>query len=218
MSSPPFAVIFDMDGVLIDSVELNWQAHNEVLAQYGVHVNVDQLDGYVGRALGDQVAELNRNYGLDIDTAEFESAIVPIENRLQAHIKPKPGVLGLIKELTERGVPIAVGTSSPREIALKRLQTAGLVAHFDTIVTRNEVERHKPDPSVYLYAAKALGVEPRNCIVIEDAPAGLAAAHNAAMKCCMVKVPYVSAVDRREADLVVSTLAEVKPDELERLL
>ena len=218
MTSQPLAVIFDMDGVLIETVQLNWQAHNEILAQYGVHVNTDQLADFVGRALGDQVAEINRRFGLEIDTAEFEAAIMPIEDRLMAQIKPKPGVVELIKALNKQAVPIAVGTSTPRDTALKRLQTAGLLPYFDVIVTRNEVERHKPDPSVYLFAAKALCVEPKVCVVIEDAPSGLAAAHNAAMKCCAVEVPYVPPRDMRAADLVVPTLAGVTPNELEHLL
>ncbi len=207
-----------MDGVLIDSVEPNWQAHNEVLATYGVHIREDQLAGYVGRALSDQIADINRQYGVKIDLAEFEAAIAPIQDRLHAHVKPKAGVIELIKALLEQKVAIAVGTSTPREVALKRLQVAGILQYFDIIVTRNEVERHKPDPSVYLFAAKALKLEPRRCVVIEDAPSGLTAAHNANMKCCMVVVPYVPAKLITSADLVVPTLAGVQPKTLEDLL
>ncbi len=218
MTSQPFAVIFDMDGVLIDTVQLNWQAHNEFLARYDVHISGDQLADYVGRALDDQVAMINQRYDLAIKTAEFEAAIASVEDRLHTHVKPKPGVIQLIQELNRLEVPIAVGTSTPRAAALKRLKTAGLLHYFDIIVTRDEVENHKPDPSVYLYAAKQLKQQPKTCVVIEDAPSGLAAAHNAAMKCCVVEVPYVPVQAVYEADLVVTSLEEVTPQGLERLL
>jgi HAD superfamily hydrolase (TIGR01509 family) len=213
-----FGVIFDMDGVLIDSVGRNWQAHNEVLAQYGVHVRDDEIADYVGRALPDQLATIKQRFGVDIDLATFEEAIAPIEDRLHAHVVAKPGVTNLIKALIGLKVPIAVGTSTPRDAALKRLRTAGIDHYFEVIATRDEVERHKPDPSVYLYAARQLKLEPGRCIVIEDAPSGLAAAHNAAMKCVAVTVPYVPEARMRAADLVVTSLEQVTPTALELLL
>jgi HAD superfamily hydrolase (TIGR01509 family) len=218
MAPLPFAVIFDMDGVLVDTVKLNWRAHNEVLAQYGVHVRDDELFQYVGRALGDQLGMINQHYGLTIDLPSFEAAIAPIEDQLHANIKPKPGVVALIERLVEQKIPIAVGTSSPREVTLKRLRMAGLVQFFDVIVTRNEVERHKPDPSVYLYAARQLGRDPKRCIVIEDAPSGLLAAHNAGMKCCAVEVPYVPSKLMRAAELHIPSLDQLNVKELEALL
>jgi beta-phosphoglucomutase len=218
MSLRSFGVIFDMDGVLIDSVRLNWKAHNEVLAQYGVHVRDDEIADYVGRALGDQLAMINQRYGLAIDLPAFEAAIAPIEDRYHAHITAKPGVIELVKELARLKIPIAVGTSSPRDVALKRLRTAGIVHYFDAIVTRNEVEHHKPDPEVYLYAARQLGRDPRQCIVIEDAPSGLLAAHNAGAKCCVVEVPYVPAKRMQAADLLVTSLEHVTPTTLELML
>ena len=218
MTASGFGVIFDMDGVLIDSVGRNWEAHNEVLAKYGIHVNNDEVADYVGRALSEQITMINQRHGVDIDLAEFEAAITPIEDRLHAHIKPKPGVVALIKALKKDNIPISVGTSAPRDAALKRLRTAGIDHYFDAIVTRDEVQRHKPDPSVYLFAARQLGLEPRRCIVIEDAPSGLLAAHNAAMKCVAVEVSYVPATRMRAADLVVASLEQVTPTALEVLL
>ena len=218
MNLRSFGVIFDMDGVLVDTVQLNWKAHNEVLAQYGVHVRDDEIADYIGRALGDQVAMINQRYGLSIELAAFEAAIAPLEDRYHAHITAKPVVVALVKELTRLGIPVGVGTSSPRDVALKRLRTAGIVHHFDTIATRNEVEHHKPDPEVYLYAARQLKRDPRQCVVIEDAPSGLLAAHNAGAKCCAVSVPYVPQKRMQAADLYVESLEHVTPTVLELML
>jgi HAD superfamily hydrolase (TIGR01509 family) len=218
MNPRALGVIFDMDGVLVDTVGRNWQAHNEILAQYGVQIHDTEIGDFVGRALGDQLQMINERYGLKLDAAEFESSIAKLQDHLQAHVKPKPGVVRLIEELQRLKVPIAVGTSSPREVALKRLNTAGLIHHFETIVTRDEVEHHKPNPEVYLFAAKELVRDPRHCVVIEDAPSGLLAAHNAGAKCVAVTVSYVDPKRMESADLVVRSLEGVTAEALALLL
>ncbi len=208
MNPRALGVIFDMDGVLVDTVGRNWQAHNEVLAKYGVQIHNDEIADFVGRALPDQLEMINQRYGLKLEVPEFEATIAKIQDRLQAHVKPKPGVVRLIEELQRLKVPIAVGTSSPREVALKRLNTAGLIHYFDTIVSRGEVVHHKPNPEVYLFAAKELSRDPRHCVVIEDAPSGILAAHNAGAKCVALTVSYVDPKRMEAADLVVKTLEE----------
>jgi HAD superfamily hydrolase (TIGR01509 family) len=212
------AVIFDMDGVLIDSVALNWQAYNEVLANYGVHVADEELHRYVGRTLAHQVEMLNKDYGLGLDALDFQDATDKVKLDLFAHIEPKPGVVDLLKDLRERNIPIAVGSSATTALVKSRLTTAGIFDLFDAIVTEEDVSTHKPNPEVFLAAAEKLGVEAAKSVVIEDAPVGVEAAKNAEMKSCAVLTPYVLKEQLGNADLVVSSLEDVKANDLEALV
>jgi len=216
--SSDIAVIFDMDGVLIDSVALNWQAYNQVLADYGVHVPDDELHRYVGRTLAHQVEMLNKEFGLRLSASEFQNATDRVKTDLFAHIEPKPGVVRLLKSLRAREIPMAVGSSASTALVKHRLTTAGIFDRFDAVVTEEDVSTHKPNPEVFLTAAKKLGVEAAKSIVIEDAPVGVEAAKSAGMKSCAVLTPYVRKDQLGEADLVVPSLEDLKVEELEALV
>ena len=102
-----------------------------------------------------------------------------------------------------------VATSSTTALAKKRLELASLLDYFPKLVTADHVTKHKPDPAVYLEAAKTLGIDPAKCLVFEDAPAGVQAAKAAGMKCIAVSSPYVDAKQLAQADRVVASLKEV---------
>lgn len=218
-SEPPLATIFDMDGVLIDSVGLNWQAYNDVLSsQYGVHVPEDEIGNYVGRTLEDQTALLSHQYHVDIDAVKFDHDTAMIKQRLFANIQPKPGVVKLLQSLADAGIPRAVGTSMPLEITKARLTTAGIWQFFDAFVTEEDVQNHKPEPDVFLRAADLLHAAYSNCVVFEDAPTGVEAAHRGGLKCLAVVTPIVGRDRLTDADTIVDSLEQVDLGLLESLI
>lgn len=211
------AAIFDMDGVLVDSVRLNWQAMNEVLVPYNVQVTDEEIKKYLGRTLKDQVGMLNVDYGLQLDYNQFNAATQQIKTQLFASIAPKDGVKELLQGLQQDGTPMAVATSMPRDLTEQRLRAAGILDYFDALVTEDDVERHKPDPEVFVKAAEKLGVAASSCVVFEDAPSGVTAAKAAEMKCVAVRTQYVEADHLKDADVRVATLAEITPSQLREL-
>ena len=201
-----FAVIFDIDGVLIDSVEINWQAYNQVLEEYNCHIKEQEIHNYVGMSLKDQVKLLNHKQKINIDYEEFEHKTNRIKDLLFQNTQPKEGAVKLLEELEGANIAIAAGTSLPREIAHERLFQAHILKYFDICVVEEDVELHKPYPDVYLLASEKLGVHPDRCIVIEASPAGIQAAKQAHMKCIAVKTPYVAKNMLDNADKLVTSL------------
>ena len=204
------AVIFDMDGVLIDSVGMNWQSYNAVLkGDYGVEVATNDIHKYVGRTLIDQIDMLNADYNINIDEDSFTTKTNEIKKEMFKSLQPMLGVKELLESLRANGIPVAVGTSSNLEITEDKLRVTGLLEYFDAIVTSDHVSKHKPEPDVYLECAKQLGVKAKDCIVIEDAPAGIDSARAAGMKCLAVETPYVDTEQLRKADRVVDSLESI---------
>lgn len=209
MNKQNIAVIFDMDGVLIDSVRFHWQAMNQVLAKYNIHIDDSQLRNYVGQSVTHQLHQIGEKFQASLDIDQIIKELKPIKEELQKGIQPKEGVEQLIKLLHENSVPIAIGTSSTTEDTKRKLNDAGIFHNFETLVTHDDVVKHKPDPTVYLMAAEKLHIQPSKCIVIEDAPSGIEAAKRAGMKCIAVTASYTTDDDLRAADAVVHSLLEV---------
>lgn len=218
MSKQDFAVIFDMDGVLIDSVRFHWQAMNQVLANYNIHVEDDQLRNYIGQSVIHQLNQISEKFQTPLDIDLIIEELKPIKEELQKGIQPKEGVKRLIELLHENSIPIAIGTSSTTADTKRKLTDAGIFHNFETLVTHDDVTKHKPDPTVYLTAAEKLHMPPSQCIVIEDAPSGIEAAKRAGMKCVAVLAPYTSEEDLRKADVVVHSLLDVNMELLSELL
>ncbi len=209
MSKQDVAVIFDMDGVLIDSVLFHWQAMNQVLARYAIHIEDSELRNYVGRPVAHQLKQISEKFDIPLDIDVIVETLKPIKEELQKDMRPKEGVVELIELLRRNGIPIAIGTSSTMADTTQKLTDAGILHYFETLVTHDDVTSHKPDPAVYLAAAEKLHMPPSQCIVIEDAPSGIEAAKRAGMKCVAVLAPYTTVSDLHEADTVVRSLAGV---------
>ena len=198
-----------MDGVLIDSVGFHWRAMNQVLAKYNIHIDDSQLKNYIGQPVIHQLNQISEKFKTSLDTEAIVEELKPIKEKLQKGIQPKEGVEQLLELLHKNNVPIAIGTSNTMANAIQRLSDAGVFHHFETLVTQDDVVKHKPDPAVYLAAAEKLNIEPSRCVVIEDAPSGIEAAKRANMRCIAVTAPYTTKDDLSEADSVVRSLLEV---------
>jgi len=203
-------VLFDLDGVLVDSEELSIRASNEVLGAHGIVRTKEELSRVFGRRSLDNYTELIEFRGLDLDPRELVSEKEEFYFKLiQGNLEPKQGVVDLIEELEESGFLIAVVSSSGLERLERTLIEIGLIEEFDLVVSGDCCEIGKPDPAPYLHAAKELGVDVRECIVIEDAEAGVKSGKAAGMKVVAVRNKNTHGQDLGSADLVVSELSEV---------
>ncbi|MER5297176.1 HAD family phosphatase [Streptomyces pharetrae] len=185
------SVIFDLDGTLVDSEPNYYEAGRQILAEHGVpdYTWADH-ERYVGISTLDTIADWKRRYGLDAPTEDLFAA----KNRrylelARVETPTYPEMRKFVELLAAEGVPTAVASGSSLEAIDAILAATGLDAFLRTVVSADEVARGKPAPDVFLEAARRLGVDPADCVVLEDAAPGAAAAHAAGMRC--VAVPYV---------------------------
>ncbi|MDB5473431.1 MAG: family phosphatase [Devosia sp.] len=185
--SPFKAVIFDMDGTLLDTESVFRTIVFEVCTELGFEMTDAVHMGMVGSSHERTNQLLVEAYGVSFPYSMFdERCRVIMRERSQGGVPVKIGARELIDELRERGIPTAVATSSRRVHADTHLGAAGLLDLFDTVVTRDDVIHPKPNPEPYLLAAQRLGVDPLQCLAIEDSYAGVQAGHAAGMQTVMV--------------------------------
>lgn len=184
----PFkAVIFDMDGTLLDTESVFKTIVYEVCTELGFEMTEAVHLSMVGGSHERTNALLLEAYGVSFPYTIFdERCRVIMRERSHGGVPIKIGARELVSELHDRGIPLAVATSSRNPHAVHHLGTAGLLDLFDTVVTRDDVVNPKPHPEPYLMAAGRLGVDPRDCLALEDSFAGVTAAHAAGMQTIMV--------------------------------
>ena len=182
------ALIFDLDGTLVDSMPAHfkaWCAALEDQGQAGVFPE-DVFYAMGGRPTRDIVEIINGEQGLSLDADRVAASKKRhYLKRFLSEVELMPSVATIIKE--HRGkVPMAVATGSSREVAEKTLQMLEISDWFDEVVSSNEVENGKPAPDVFLEAASRLAVDPQDCVVFEDARSGIIAAREAGMEVVVV--------------------------------
>ena len=184
----PFeAVIFDMDGTILDTESVFRTIVFEVCTELGFEMTDAVHRSMVGGSHEHTSRLLIESYGVTFPYALFdERCRVIMRERSHAGVPVKHGARELIGELRERGIPAAVATSSRNPHAQHHLSAAGLLDLFETVVTRDDVVNPKPHPEPYLTAARRLGVDPLHCLALEDSYSGVRAAHAAGMQTVMV--------------------------------
>lgn len=213
----PYGVIFDMDGVLVDSYAAHLKSWQLLAQEIGVAVTKDQFAETFGRTSRDIIEAL-------FDVSESKT-IRRYDARKEAlyrdlirgQVPAMPGAKDLVRELYTAGFRLAVGSSGPPEnIALVSTEM-GLDRYITVQVTGADVERGKPDPQVFLLASERMGILSQQCIVIEDAPSGIEAAHRAGMHCIALASSH-EAKALSQADEVVQRLDEINVDLIDALL
>lgn len=208
----PFAaVVFDMDGVLIDSEPLHYEALRSVLAEEGHEWTRTQNE----LLLGTTVTDSFRIIGDIIPLSRRAEAYIPIYDRrvtdvLRGPLEPAPGALRLIRSLADLRVPMAVASSSLRSWIDATITSLDVGEYFRVIVSGQDVERGKPAPDIYVRSANVLGVASEHCIAIEDAPNGIESAHRAGMPVIAVRTAYTKHLSLEHADVTVSSLEELR--------
>lgn len=205
MTAAEGAVLWDLDGVLVDSTRFHYEAYRKLLAECGQEIGFDEFRNLFGLR---NDAILRRLLG-ELPPAEMEQLADRKEELFRELIAGKvealPGAAELARRLREAGVPMAIVSSTPRANIELILGSLGLAEAFAAVVAAEDAQRGKPHPEGFLAAAERLGVPPADCVVLEDAPEGLEGAKAAGMRC--IGVATTRPPERlSEADLVVDRL------------
>jgi HAD superfamily hydrolase (TIGR01509 family) len=184
---PVEAVIFDMDGTLIDSESVYIAGMQDAAGTLGLALPLELCHAMVGVPSHECNVMLQEHYGPGFDLAVFRGHFsTSVQRRMSERVPVKPGVVELLDFLRDRGLPLAIATSAGRATAERNLGRAGLLNRFVTLATRDDVEHPKPAPDLYREAARRLGAAPERCVAFEDSSIGIIAAHAAGMRAVMV--------------------------------
>ena len=217
-----WAIIFDVDGVVADTEALNARASVMMFEQlYDTQVRPEDFREFVGTGDERYVEGVAEKYEVEIDTKEAVERRKENFFALQERepLPAMPGVPGIVETArVSADVLLAIATSGNRDKQFPVIEGAGLrLEWFDVVVTGDDVTRKKPDPQIYEITAEKLSLPPARCVVLEDAPAGVAAA-KAAGAVCVAVTSSVDAEKLRDADLVVDSLEEVSVARMRRML
>lgn len=215
------AVLFDMDGSIVDTEPIHYQAFRAMMREYGHEIGEDLMPKFVGFPEADNIRDLKRFYHMDTPEKEMAARRYAIFMQL---IRTEPfsvflGFWELTEKVRRRGLKLAVVSSSTAEqvgVILGRLfqtrpELGGPESYFDAIVTGDDIVRNKPAPNIYLLAAERLGVPPAECLVLEDTPPGVEAAVAAGMVAIAVPNAYSRGLQFPGPHAVIGGLVEAAP-------
>lgn len=210
------AVIFDMDGVITDTQHFHDAANAEILQSYGASVTQGDLAKYAGIPNKKVFQEIFNQYHI---TANIDEALTKKWNLVKQRTKQidsVPGIISFIKNLSEKNILLAVASSCREDFISHVLETLKITQYFSAVVSGDKLEKGKPYPDIFLFAAEKLSKKPEGCIVIEDAPAGVAAAKAAGMKCIAITTTHK--LDQlKQADRIIDSFSELTVDDIIRL-
>jgi HAD superfamily hydrolase (TIGR01509 family) len=206
------AVIFDMDGVLIDSEPIHTEATRAMLADLGIEYVSDPNENFVGCTDWDVFHALRARYGLAGDEGQLSAAWVARSVKLLSRpLVPMRGVPDVLHVLRRSGIRLALASSSAPPIIAATLNGLGLSSVFEITVSGHDVERGKPAPDIFLEAARRLEVRPEALLIVEDSFNGLSAAVAAGIRCVAVPCPSTARQDLTGAAVRLADLTELLP-------
>jgi beta-phosphoglucomutase len=215
------AAIWDVDGTLVDTAELHFQAWQEVCREHGRDFTRADFAATFGQRNPEIIRKLFGERFNDTEIAALgDRKEVVYREAAKAGVALLPGAGSLVEELHAAGFTQAIGSSAPHANLEMILRLTGIARFFDAVVGSEDTQRGKPDPQVFLVAAERLGVPPARCVVFEDAVAGVQAARAGGMKC--VAVRFVGhhpepTLKQAGADLIVDSLEDVSASDVLKL-
>jgi beta-phosphoglucomutase family hydrolase len=205
------AVIFDLDGVIVDSEDAHIESEKRAFARYGVNISAAELHKYVGATAKAMFTELINKYRLK---TTFQKMIKIKEENLYRLLdedaEPMEGVIDLIDRLKEANVKLAIASSSNKKWIEHIMEKLGITLLFDRVVGAEDTAHSKPDPEIYIKAAGALGLRPDECVVIEDAELGVEAAKRAGMKAVGYRNPKSGNQNLSKADVIIDNFSSLE--------
>lgn len=207
------AIIFDMDGVIVDSEPLHYKVFMEYTkSKFGLSISDEEYSTFIGTTNHHIYSTLKQKYGIEGD---LEFIIKEYENKCLDFLlcskteRPIQGVDILVKNLHKNKIKLGLASSSPKKSINAILELFDLHQFFDVLVSGQEVEHSKPAPDIFLRAAELLGFSPKECLVFEDSHNGVVAAKTAGMQCIAYYNPSSGNQDLSRADRIIESFLEV---------
>lgn len=205
------AVIFDMDGVIIDSEPINTALAIKTIAHFGNSITSEEMEKYAGSTMKVIFSSIKENKHLVATVEEITTYMQAsmLRNLAEEDIEPIAGIRELLITLKEKNIPTAIASSSPKNMIEAVVEKFKLQEYFTYLVSGYEVKHSKPNPEIYLVTAKKLGIAPSDCVVIEDSKNGVNAAKNAGMTCIGFRNLNSGKQDISRADTIVDSITEI---------
>jgi HAD superfamily hydrolase (TIGR01509 family) len=203
------AVIFDMDGVLVNSEPLHFSVEKVIFRELGVDVSAEEHHALVGMSPLEIWQVLKQRHDLPDEAVMLKNreADRKVERFSEMEIPLVPGVVDLLQELKDSDISLALASSSPRRLIELFIRKTGTASYFGKVLSGEEVEQGKPAPDIFLRAADMLGVAPPDCTVIEDSHNGMRAALAAGMRCVGFQNPHSGKQDLGRSHLRIDSFS-----------
>ena len=203
------AVIFDMDGVLADTERYHEIAYKAVAKKFGVNLTEKEITQFKGVTALENIKDLFKKYKINENAKKYTLLKDKIYRGYLKNLKALPGAISLLKKLKKKKIKLALASSGSKLNVQFILNKLKIKKYFDVIINGEQVKKGKPNPEIFLNAAKKLKVKPKDCVVIEDAVNGVKAAKNAGMFTIAVATTFTKQ-ELKDADLVLDSLKGLK--------
>ena len=204
------AVIFDLDGLMIDSERFNFDCMAQLIARYGKQPQEKWFESMIGMDNYECAEFIISETDLPLSPEAYLQEINKIVlESLPEICTPNPGLMDLIQNLIEYNVKLGVASNSYEKYVKTALRSLGIIEVFDCIVSASDVEKGKPEPDIFWVASDCLGIEPEHCLVLEDSPHGMLGALDAGMYCAVIPNAFVKETYFTGATFVFSSLVEL---------
>ncbi|MCB5951530.1 HAD family hydrolase [Enterococcus sp. BWT-B8] len=210
-------IIFDMDGVLVDSEYTFLESKTELLKDEGFPMDISYQYQFMGTTFEFMWQKMKTELSLPRSVAEY---IQDMDDRRAAMIKrdgirPIKDTVSFVRHLAESNLKMAVASSSPKREIIYNLNELGITTCFDALVSGEEVAHSKPEPDVFLEAARQIGIAPKNCLAFEDTRNGSLSVKNAGMFCVGFENPDYPAQDLSKADQIIRSFSDIQLSDLQ---
>jgi HAD superfamily hydrolase (TIGR01509 family) len=214
------ALIFDFDGLMVDTEQSIFNAYCKIFAEHGVELRLSTWEGIIGSTgHRDRVfLDLEQQIGKAVNREELRERARQEHHGISSLLPAIHGVSAQIADAERLGLALGVASSSTVQWVHGHLQRLDLIHHFQTLCTREDVTEVKPDPEIYTLAISRLGVEPHEAVALEDSPNGIASAKAAGLFCVAIPNPLTAGMSLSAADMRVPALTALSLSEIARQL